>query len=137
MSSHLVKKVKVPVTLGETEAYFFYSFACGEYLLEKYGTPSKADNAFFGSFFTIQDGQAVKKSDEEIVTAGLLRVLKDYVHGMTITWAKENGCEPIDLFDLSIEDLGPVLEAVAKAIGIAMPQIKDADKKAKKDPQKP
>lgn len=138
MSNHLVKKVKVPVHLkGDDDTppldfFLFYSFASGEYLMEKYGSPQAADKAFFSCFIKEENGKIAQKTQDEINGADLIRVLSAYVHALSMTWAKQNGVEPIDAMDLSIDDLTELMQAVAKAIGIAMPKS-DGDS----DPQKP
>lgn len=141
MSNFLVKKVKVPVNLDGVETYFFYSFACGQYLGEKYGTPQKADSAFFRAIFKTdekgfiqEDGAFVPKGDADLLDKEFFDTLENYVHALTLTWARETGKQPVSVMDLSIDAISAVITGIASAIGIAMPK---AEEGAKADPQEP
>lgn len=141
---YLAKKVRVNVNLDGVDCFFFYSFACGDYLRTHYGTPQKADKAFYSAIFKTDEsgeyvqgpnGGLVQKTEDELFADGILiETMREYVYALTITWAKETNTKPIDIMDISIDSFSDIIVSVATAIGIAMPK---PDENAKKDPQTP
>ena len=145
MASFYGKKVRVPVTLGGKDCYFFYSMACGNYLMEHFGTPEKAHKAYYsvilktdeeGNFAKDDAGNIVGRTDNEIFAdKNFYETFAVFVHAMTISWAKDTGVEPINFFDLSADEAGLVIKTIAEAFGLAMPKSDETAPKA--DPQKP
>lgn len=138
------KKTKVPISLGGKDCYFFYCMACGAHLSDVFGSPDRAHKAYYsvvlktddnGDFIKDENGNVVGRNETEIFSdKRFYEVFQAFVHAMTLSWAKENKTDPIDFFDLSTDDAGPIIAAIATAFGLAMPK---ADGNAKKDPQKP